>query len=146
MLCHEACEKDSNATLIWHSVNQATLLVFFYCVPVEKPNAFKCFYDVPFLMNEQIKVLKDVEGIILTMVIQPIALGAVKASDAKGGNPMDLVAQNHQCKLSPPTSLPLELPNTLQGSSSWPTGRTPRTGPLLRPQDPRHGRVGVEEE
>jgi len=50
---------------------------------------------------EELEALKDVEGIILTMVIQPIASGAVKASDAKGGNPMGLVAQNHQC-----TSLP----------------------------------------
>lgn len=78
-------------------------------------------------MNVQIEVLKDVEGIILTMMIQPIASGAVKASDAKGGNPMGPVAQNHQYKLSPPISLPLEFPNTLQGSSSWPTGRAPRT-------------------
>jgi len=48
---------------------------------------------------EQVEALKDVEGIILTMVIQPIASSAIKASEAKGGNPLGLIAQNHQCKL-----------------------------------------------
>ncbi|OCK73798.1 6-hydroxy-D-nicotine oxidase [Lepidopterella palustris CBS 459.81] len=145
MLYHEACEKDPNATLIWQSVNQATLLVFFYCAPVENPDVFKCFYDIPFMINvlppalttvygvvqglanvlsadillhemrtmsslpdldmykaveacriEQIEVLKNVEGIILTMVIQPIASNAINASNANGGNPMGLIAQNHQ--------------------------------------------------
>jgi hypothetical protein len=47
----------------------------------------------------QLEVLKDVEGIILTMTIQPIASGAIKASNAKGGNPMGREAQNHQCRL-----------------------------------------------
>lgn len=49
MLYHEVCEKDSNAMLIWHSVNEATLLIFIYCEPVDKPDAFKCFYDIPFI-------------------------------------------------------------------------------------------------
>lgn len=49
MLYHEACEKDANASLIWHSVNQATLLIFIYCAPVESPEAFSCFYDIPFM-------------------------------------------------------------------------------------------------
>lgn len=32
-------------------VGQATLLVFFYCVLVAKPEVFSCFYAIPFLMN-----------------------------------------------------------------------------------------------
>jgi hypothetical protein len=32
-------------------MDQATLLVFFYCAPVEKPDVFKSLYDIPFLMN-----------------------------------------------------------------------------------------------
>lgn len=49
MQYHEAIEKDNKATLIWHSVNQATLLVFFYCAPVESPDVFQSFYDIPFM-------------------------------------------------------------------------------------------------
>jgi hypothetical protein len=64
MLYYEVCEKDPNATLIWHSVNQATLLVFFYCAPVENPDAFKCFYDIPFLMNVIPPVLNTVYGVV----------------------------------------------------------------------------------
>lgn len=51
MTYHEVIEKDSKAALIWHSVNEATMLIFFYCAPVENPDAFKCFYDVPFIMR-----------------------------------------------------------------------------------------------
>ncbi|KAF8866921.1 6-hydroxy-D-nicotine oxidase [Acephala macrosclerotiorum] len=145
MKYHEVIEKDNKATLVFHVTNQATLLVFFYCAPVENPDVFACFYDVPFLMNilppgcrtvydvvqglanvmeqetqahemrtmtslpdlelfkaveeerlRQIEVLKiaGVEDVMLTMVFQPIASGAIKACDAKGGNPMGLSAQN----------------------------------------------------
>lgn len=51
MQYHGAIEKDNKSTLIWHSTDQATLLVYFYCDPVEKPDVFKPFYDIPFLMN-----------------------------------------------------------------------------------------------
>lgn len=51
MKYHEAIEENNKATLIFHATDQATLLVFFYCAPVEKPDVFKCFYDIPFLMN-----------------------------------------------------------------------------------------------
>ncbi|RDW77834.1 hypothetical protein BP6252_05887 [Coleophoma cylindrospora] len=145
MLYHEASEKDNKATLIWHSVSQGTLLVFFYCAPVETPSVFECFYSIPFLVNivppglntvygvvqglkdvlsadvgqhelrtmsslpdldmykateacrlEQIEALKDVEGVILTMVLQPISSSVITASSAKGGNPLGLPAQQHQ--------------------------------------------------
>lgn len=48
----------------------------------------------------QIEVLKTagVQDVMLTMVFQPIASGAIKACDAKGGNPMGLSAQNQSCK------------------------------------------------
>lgn len=72
---------------------------------------------------EQNEVLKDVEGIILTMVIQPMASSAIKAGEAKGGNPLGLVAQNHQCKFSP--SRPL----------------LPRSDSLTRSRVPGHGRL-----
>lgn len=49
--------------------------------------------------KEQTEHLKDVEGIILTMVFQPIASSTIKVSDAKGGTPMGVTAQNQQCKL-----------------------------------------------
>jgi hypothetical protein len=35
--------------LIWHSVNEATLPIFIYFEPVDKLDAFKCFYDIPFI-------------------------------------------------------------------------------------------------
>ncbi|KAF9889617.1 hypothetical protein FE257_007125 [Aspergillus nanangensis] len=51
MKYHEIIEKDNKATLIWYTLNQVTLIVFFYCAPVETPDAFKPFYDIPFLQN-----------------------------------------------------------------------------------------------
>ena len=50
---------------------------------------------------QQIEALKDVEGAVLTMVIQPMATGAIEACDAKGGTPLGLTAKNHQCNLIP---------------------------------------------
>lgn len=38
----------------------------------------------------QMEALKDVEGIEITLTIQPIACGVAKACDAKGGNPLGL--------------------------------------------------------
>ncbi|KAG2420464.1 hypothetical protein HFD88_000076 [Aspergillus terreus] len=48
---HKIIETDNKATLVWHTLNHATLLVFFYCAPVENPDAFKPFYDIPFLQT-----------------------------------------------------------------------------------------------
>lgn len=51
MKYHEVIENDNKATLVFHVTSQGTLLVFFYCAPIENPDVFSCFYDVPFLMN-----------------------------------------------------------------------------------------------
>lgn len=64
MQYHDACEKDPEATLIWLSTAEMTLLVFFYCSPVEKPDAFKCFYDIPFMMNVIPPGLNTVYGVL----------------------------------------------------------------------------------
>ena len=49
VLYHEASEKDNKATLIWHAVEGATLVVFFYCAPVENPDVFNGFREIPFM-------------------------------------------------------------------------------------------------
>lgn len=64
MLYHEACEEDSNATLIWHSISQATLLIFFYCAPVEKPPVFECFYNIPFLARVIEPAFNTIYGVV----------------------------------------------------------------------------------
>jgi hypothetical protein len=46
---HEAIEKTNKAVLYFHIVKQATLIVFFYCEPVENPEVFNCFYDIPYM-------------------------------------------------------------------------------------------------
>lgn len=51
MQYHEAIEKDNKATLIWMSTKEATLLVFFYCAPVETPATFQPFYDIPYITH-----------------------------------------------------------------------------------------------
>lgn len=52
MQYHEASEKDNKATLICQSMHEATLIVFFYCAPVEsRPRLFECFGDIPFLTH-----------------------------------------------------------------------------------------------
>jgi len=48
MLYHEAIEETNKAVLYFHVVEQVTLLVFFYCSPVENPAVFDCFYDIPY--------------------------------------------------------------------------------------------------
>lgn len=49
---------------------------------------------------EQVEALKDVDA-LLTMVIQPMASTTIQAGEVRGGTPLGLKAQNHQC-----TSLP----------------------------------------
>ncbi|OJJ62434.1 hypothetical protein ASPSYDRAFT_142902 [Aspergillus sydowii CBS 593.65] len=51
MQYHDTIETDDQATLIWHHTNQAILLVYVYCSPIEKPAAFAPFYDIPSLMD-----------------------------------------------------------------------------------------------
>jgi hypothetical protein len=48
---------------------------------------------------QQVQALQaaGAEDVLLTMVIQPIASGTIKACDAKGRNPLGLKAQNHIC-------------------------------------------------
>jgi hypothetical protein len=46
---HEAIEKTNKAVLYFHTANKATLLVFFYCAPVETPEVFSCFYNIPYM-------------------------------------------------------------------------------------------------
>jgi hypothetical protein len=48
-------------------------------------------------LQEQVEALKDLEGVALTLVIQPLASSAIRAAESRGGNPMGLKAQNHQC-------------------------------------------------
>ena len=52
---------------------------------------------------EQVEALKDVDA-LLTMVLQPMASSTIRAADKRGGNPMGLKAQNHQCTSLNPTN------------------------------------------
>jgi hypothetical protein len=49
----------------------------------------------------QVEIMKSqgFKDVVLTMVFQPLAIGAIKTSDARGGNPMGITAQNQTCKL-----------------------------------------------
>jgi len=49
MKYHEVIETHDKATLIFMMASGHTLLVFFYSSLVETPDAFKCFYDIPFM-------------------------------------------------------------------------------------------------
>lgn len=49
MRYHEAGEADKKASLIWQSVHGVTVVVFFYCAPVDNPPVFRCFNDIPCL-------------------------------------------------------------------------------------------------
>ena len=63
MLYHEAIEETNKAVLYFHVVEQVTLLVFFYCSPVENPTVFDCFYDIPYktkLIEAGCKTVYDV--------------------------------------------------------------------------------------
>lgn len=73
MLFHEACEKDPRATLIWQSIKDLTALIFVYCAPVEKPDAYKCFYDIPFvahILEPKLCTVGDAIGTLGSMVTQ----------------------------------------------------------------------------
>jgi hypothetical protein len=45
--------------------------------------------------------LKDVEGLVLCMSFQPISSSAMNATITKGGSPMSVPTQNHQCTQFP---------------------------------------------
>lgn len=48
----DAAEKDNKATIIWHSISEATLVVLFYCRASEtRPAVFDAFEEVPFLLQ-----------------------------------------------------------------------------------------------
>ncbi|KAL4928580.1 FAD-binding oxidoreductase [Aspergillus undulatus] len=51
MQYHENIETDDQATLIWHGNSDAILHVYVYCSPVENPDTFAPFYDIPFLQG-----------------------------------------------------------------------------------------------
>lgn len=74
MLYHEISEKDNKCTLILCSASQATLLVSFYCVSVENPEAFKPFYDLPFtarLLEPKICTVNDiVQGLAIFLTAE----------------------------------------------------------------------------
>ncbi|KAL4963818.1 FAD-binding oxidoreductase [Aspergillus stella-maris] len=49
MQYHANIETDNQATLIWHGTSDAVLHVYVYCSPLENPDVFAPFFDVPFL-------------------------------------------------------------------------------------------------
>lgn len=51
MKYHEVSETDKKASLVFQSVNEATVVVFFYCAPMDNPPVFQCFHDIPFLAH-----------------------------------------------------------------------------------------------
>ncbi|KAL4798062.1 hypothetical protein BDV19DRAFT_397325 [Aspergillus venezuelensis] len=51
MQYHANIETDNQATLIWHGTSDAILHVYVYCSPVEDPDVFAPFFDVPFLQT-----------------------------------------------------------------------------------------------
>ncbi|KAL4941529.1 hypothetical protein BDV06DRAFT_212600 [Aspergillus oleicola] len=49
MQYHAKIETDNQATLIWHGTSDAILHVYVYCSPVDDPDVFAPFFDIPFL-------------------------------------------------------------------------------------------------
>jgi len=47
----EASETDDNSCIIYLATVHGTMLFMVYCQPLEKPDVFKSFYDIPFMMN-----------------------------------------------------------------------------------------------
>ncbi|KAL2824310.1 hypothetical protein BDW59DRAFT_180373 [Aspergillus cavernicola] len=76
MTYHQLIEKDNKASLIWHTLNESTLLIFLYCAPVEKPAVFSPFYDLPFLMNAVppacMTVYQMVQGVANILAKEPL--------------------------------------------------------------------------
>jgi hypothetical protein len=64
MVYHEKFEHDDKASLVMQTGEQATLLVFFYCAPVEKPDTFSCFYDISFLQHILLPGCSTVAGVV----------------------------------------------------------------------------------
>lgn len=48
---------------------------------------------------QQVDSIKGIPGALLTMVIQPMSSSTIEACNAKGGTPLGLKAQSHQCML-----------------------------------------------
>lgn len=63
------------------------------------------YKDVYSVWREKATAVRAGTGANQTFVLQPIPAGLTAASNARGGNPMGIPQQTHQCKLSlpPPT-------------------------------------------
>lgn len=48
---------------------------------------------------QQVEAIKNIPGAHITMVIQPISSHTITACNAKGGTPLGLEPQSHQCTL-----------------------------------------------
>lgn len=46
---------------------------------------------------KQVERIKDIPGSNLTVVIQPLQSNVIEACNARGGTPLGLKAQSHQC-------------------------------------------------
>ena len=68
---------------------------------------------------QQVEALKTLglKDVALTMVFQPIASSTMKVSNQKGGNPMGITSENHQCKLLSHPICSLIKINRIKGSS-----------------------------
>lgn len=51
MKFHEAAEHDVKASIIVQSIHEVTIVVLFYCAPVDNPPVFRCFDDLPFVAH-----------------------------------------------------------------------------------------------
>jgi len=50
-LYQDASEKDSHSSILQLASSEGTVLFMFYAEPVEKPDVFKSFYDIPIMMD-----------------------------------------------------------------------------------------------
>lgn len=58
----------------------------------------KLYQDAYTFWREQAVAVHEATGANMTFTIQPITKAFVEAGNAKGGNPLELPNQDHQCK------------------------------------------------
>ncbi|KAJ5805940.1 FAD-binding type 2 [Penicillium pulvis] len=105
---HDEGEKDPNASLIFNSVPEGTLLVFIYAEHAEeRPAVFNAFNGINCILEMvpgnkytifqiQDELMKSIPGAKITFTLQPISSNAIKITNANMGSPLGITEQPHQ--------------------------------------------------
>lgn len=66
-------------------------------------------------------------GANMTFTLQPVPANLAREGSRKGGNPMGVPTEAHQCNIVEVSHFALQVLTRLKGGPHWSTGHTPKT-------------------